>query len=410
MSEDRVQREDRLTRGRVLFIGAGAPWSGGAGYLGRQRQFIDALREIADVRLVMLETEGAAPAPEDWNARVVPFPARSRMGRWRRLFEDLVERRPSALRGWHVEALREAIREEGPESFDAVFAYRIDHAYLAGVLEHPRLLLDVDDPEHLRRRRRYELAAGGRSWRVERDLHLLERFEIEAARTALASFVCQDGDARAFGEPAPIVVPNCVRVPGGACAPDRAGPVLVTLGNFGGSPDSPNVDGLRWFAREVWGYVRERCPQATLEVVGRCSASLRAELDSMEGVEVLGFVESLDEVFERAAMSVAPIRFGTGTRVKILESMARGCPVVTTSAGSDGLEVIGGDDILIADEPGLLADACAHLLESPPMRAEIGQAGRSVVEMRYDVEKQHARLVELLGGIIGRDAARGAAA
>lgn len=384
----------------VLFIGAGAPWAGGAGFLGRQMQFIEALRAVAHVRLLMIETGCTSPPPAGWDVRTVRYPSRHRPGRLKRLIQDMTSTSPSSLRWWNTFTLREAVRQERPDEFDAVFAYRIDHAYLAGVLGHRRLLLDIDEPEHIRRRRRYELS-GASSWRMERDLRLLERFEKAASREALASFVCQEGDARAFGEADPFIVPNCVHVPHAiTCAGASAEPVVMMLGNFSGAPDSPNVDGLRWFCEDVWPRVHAARPDARLEVVGRCGKRLRGELGETEGVVFRGFVASLDEVFRRAALSVAPIRFGTGTRVKILESMAHGCPVVTTTPGCDGLDVVFGRDLLVADEPELLASTCLRVLGDGELQRRVGAAGRSVVEERYDRTTQHGMLVLMLANLL----------
>lgn len=386
-------------RPSVLFIGAGSPWAGGAGYLGRQMQFIDALRAVASVRFVMLEAGQGAPAPSGWDVTTVPYPAQRPAGRLGRFVKDVTSSCPSSLRDRDTRALREAVRQARADDQNAVFAYRIDHAWLAGVLGHRFLLLDIDEPEHVRRRRRCELT-GALSWRMARDLSLLERFEKGASRAAAASFVCQKGDARVFEEADPIIVPNCVRVPASV---DVGGDEhsIVMLGNFAGAADSPNVDGLRWFVREIWPRIGSARPQARLDVVGHCGDVLRRELEALGGVVVHGFVDDLIDVFGRASLSVAPIRFGTGTRVKILESMAHGCPVVTTTPGCDGLDVVYGRDVLVADEADLLASTCVRLLEDRGLRRRVGAAGRAVVEERYDRTVQHGMLVMMLANLLG---------
>jgi glycosyltransferase involved in cell wall biosynthesis len=100
-------------------------------------------------------------------------------------------------------------------------------------------------------------------------------------------------------------------------------------------------------------------------------------------------------------MSVAPIRFGTGTRVKIIESMAHGCPVVTTTPGFDGIDAAGGEDLVIGDGADGLADACVGLLEDRALLARVGAAGRMLAESRFDRRTEHVRLVRVLGELIG---------
>lgn len=399
----RPTRADRSGRPSILFIGAGTPWTGGAGYLERQRLFIEALHQVGRVRVVTLVEPGDRDVGVEsgWDVRMLAWPSRRRMGRIERLAMDLVNRRPEGARGWHCAALRRAIASEEPTSFDAVFAYRIDHAFLAGVLACERLLLDVDDPEHVRRRRRYEVG-GRRHWRIERDLRKLGEWERRAARSAQRVFVCQDGDAAAFEGARIEVVPNCApMMPVMASAPEKAPARIVALGNFAGAPDSPNVDGLTWFVDEAWPLVRAGRPDATLCVVGRMRDDLAARLEREPGVEVRGFVESLGAVFADAAMSVAPIRFGTGTRVKILESMAHGCPVVSTSMGCDGLGVTPDQEVAVADDAPAFARACVHLLDEPARRATLGAAGRRLVEDRFDRQAMQERLVRILEEALG---------
>lgn len=384
----------------ILFIGCGPIWSGGAGYLLRQRMFVDALRAIGRVRMVVLDADGGLEAPADWNATIVAFPTRIRAGRARRVFEGAMSGTSPAMRGWRVEDVRRAVRAAGPHGHDAVFAYRIDHAFFAGVIGHQRLLLDIDDPEHVRRRRRASVA-GDIDRRQERELASLEAFERQAVMNARASFVCQAGDAAHFPGSSPIVVPNCVEIPESVSWRGQESSTLVIVGNFAGSPDSPNVDGLRWFLSEVWPRLVERHPAARVDVIGRIGEALASEVSAHDGVRVRGFVASLADVFADAAMSVAPIRFGTGTRVKIIESMAHGCPVVTTTPGFDGIDAAGGEDLVIGDGAEGLADACVGLLEDRELLARVGAAGRMLAESRFDRRTEHDRLVRILVELVG---------
>lgn len=382
---------------RVLFIGAGAPWIGGAGYLVRQRMFLQALAEIADLTLAMFSYPDAAPtATPAYVRRLVklpPVPRKIERG-VRGLIGDLLSPSPRMIRGAKPAAARHALAQLRPETFDALFAYRIDFAEFSGVLDHPRLLLDVDDPEHLRWQR--QLAAttrDGGDRRTRADLVKLARFEKRAARGAFASFVCQENDQSVF-DPPPTVVPNCVDVPA-ACPPRNAGQMrILFLGNF--SPTSPNTDGLRWFLSEAWPLILGQSPQAQLQVVGKLSTDAEKLLHGAPRAASAGFVENLPKAMSHAALSIAPIRFGTGTRVKIIESFAMGCPVVSTTLGYEGIAAAPETHLLAADTPADFAQQCVRLLNDPDLQRRLSQAAYDLAAKTYSESARRPQLVKTL--------------
>ncbi|MDX1577171.1 MAG: glycosyltransferase [Gemmatimonadota bacterium] len=136
---------------------------------------------------------------------------------------------------------------------------------------------------------------------------------------------------------------------------------------FTGSMDwLPNVDGMRWFVTEILPRVRERHPAATLAIVGRDPAPAVRELaDRHEGVAVTGTVPDIRPWVEEGSVYVVPLRIGGGTRLKIYEAMALERPVVSTTVGMEGLPVVPGEEILVADSPGDFAAEVSDLLGHP---------------------------------------------
>lgn len=376
-------------RPRVLFIGSGPVGLGGSGHLVRQAMFVDALTRTCDVTAAMfdLTQEQVAAGALKPCADVVPLatPPRPRPSRIGRYATDLLDPRPRRMLRM-VGPVRRAVGALHPDDFDAVFAYRIDFAHWAGVLHHPRLLLDVDDPEYVREHRMYARAPGGADPRTARDLGKLERFERAAVRGARVAFVCQAGDAAAFDEPRPRVVPNTVDVP--ETWPYRptpaadAGPSLLFVGNCEQGRRGANGDGLMWFLEEVWPGVRRRV-EAEFRIVGKLSNELHA-LAEREGAKVLGFVPDVGEEMLRATASIAPIRFGTGTRIKILDAFAHGCPVVSTTMGADGLAANDGEHLLLGDTAEAFADQCVAALTDPALSRRVGKGGWRLARERYN--------------------------
>ena len=389
--------------GGILYVGAGNPWVGGAGHLVRQWMFLRALAELDRLELVLFgpEPDGdrACPLP---HARLQRFelPAIRPESPLARGTGDLLSPEPRRVRVRDCAATRAAVRRLNPGRFDAVFAYRIDFAHWAGVLHHPRLLLDVDDPEHVRAARRAAAAGERLDWRTARDLRKLRRFEHAAVRQARAAFVCQPHDQAAFAPLRPLVVPNCVRVPPRRAPRTAPAARILYLGNFAGGAESANVDGLHWLLDTIWPKLHAAAPQAELVLAGPMDDDTRRFVGARPGVRVPGFVADLGAAFAEAALSIAPLRFGTGTRIKILESLAHGCPVATTTLGCEGLAVAHEREVLIADEPAAFRSACLRLLGDAALREQLSAAGYALVCGQYDLERRHAGLVALLQRLV----------
>ena len=135
-------------------------------------------------------------------------------------------------------------------------------------------------------------------------------------------------------------LPFAVDIP----ATDLEGP-RPPVALFVGAVNPPNVDALDWLLAEIWPRVRRRSPDARLRVVGRVAE--RAGVPWPEGAEAVGFVEDLAAEYAGAAVVLAPIRFGSGVKIKLVEGLAQGLPGVATPAGAEGLAAL---------PPGVLRD------------------------------------------------------
>lgn len=394
------------TRPHVLFVGRGAPWKGGAGYLVRQAMFLEAWTAIADVTAAMFDLCPADVESGVLDAgceRVValPKPKRQRESRWSMLKNDLLSSTPRTLRGYDTEAVRVVIDTLKPDSFDAVFAYRIDSAAWSGLLGRPDLLLDIDDPEHTRTARRIETLGETLDGRSRKDLEKLKRFEMAAAAGAKVSFVCQPIDRDRFGEPKPEVAPNAVPTPA-QCPAYRPDPgSLLFVGNLAGGKKNPNVEGLLWFVEYVLPLVRADVPESRLRIGGKMDDKLDAQLDATDGVDLLGFVDDMAETVQRAAVNLAPIRFGTGTRIKVLDALAQGGAVVGTTLSCEGIDLVDGEHVKLADTPEEFARACIELLRNPESAARLGRNGHAQILKHYSTAAVVPALAQRLAGWTG---------
>ena len=146
----------------------------------------------------------------------------------------------------------------------------------------------------------------------------------------------------------------------------------------------PNVDAVNYFVDAMLPAILRTRPQATLRIVGRrLSASDAAHFAKVPGVEVIGEVDDVREELRSASVVVVPLRIGGGSRLKILEALAAGKAVVSTTVGAEGLAVADGAQLRTADAPDRFAKVVCELLADTPQRHALGRAGRALVEARY---------------------------
>lgn len=167
---------------------------------------------------------------------------------------------------------------------------------------------------------------------------------------------------------------------------------------FVGSMDwMPNHDGVRFFFEEILPRVRRAVPECTVGIVGRTPPADLVESARRDGrITVTGTVPDVRPYLWGASLSIVPLRIGGGTRLKIYESMAAGTPVVSTTIGAEGLEVMDGQNILLADTPEDFAAACVQLLQKPDERAGLAAAARELVAARFSWDAVADRFEEIV--------------
>jgi glycosyltransferase involved in cell wall biosynthesis len=149
---------------------------------------------------------------------------------------------------------------------------------------------------------------------------------------------------------------------------------------------APNLDAVRFFVTDVLPKVRQAQPRATMFVTGSTDGAAIADLSARPGVVFTNHVADVRSEVARSAVCVVPLRTGGGTRLKILEALALGVPVVSTPKGAEGLELEDGRDLLVADSAETLAAATLRVLGDDQLAARLSAAGRRIVRERYTWE------------------------
>jgi glycosyltransferase involved in cell wall biosynthesis len=237
------------------------------------------------------------------------------------------------------------------------------------------------------------LARKGRRWLGALSLWL---YELRALRRCDLVITLSAEDAAALrrwlpGLPIEYVPSGIDLQDSPVCFDPQAEDQVLFVGNY---LHPPNVEGAQWLAREVWPLVRRLRPRARLTLAGRAPPPAIAALTS-DDVAVPGTVDDLRPLYARASLVVAPIFWGSGVRIKILEALALGLPLVTTRLAAEGIDLSQNQSALFAEQPGEFAAAIARLLGDAALRARLGAAGRAVVERDYDAARIGMRLADL---------------
>ena len=166
--------------------------------------------------------------------------------------------------------------------------------------------------------------------------------------------------------------------------PGLAQPIPYHLVFNGALSYVANFNAMRWFLTEVYPTIQEACPAVTLSITGSTTGVDLQALPLHPGVQMTGFVKDIRPIIAGAAACIAPILEGGGSRLKILEAMALGTPVIATTKGAEGLEVVFGKHLLVTDDPEEFAQYTLALLYEPALRQRLTTQARHLVEEHYD--------------------------
>ncbi len=252
----------------------------------------------------------------------------------------------------------------------------------------------------------YAEMAKARPWGSEKVLDWLEATKLRnygrAAMPRYQAFMaCSQHDADIIGRDAPgvraLVVPNGVDldtfVP--LNTPKTGRPILLFVGAM---HYYPNIDAMKFFFETMYEQVIQALPDLRIQIVGHSPVPEIQQLAQRSGVEVVGSVPDMRPYLDAATVFMVPLRLGGGTRLKIVEAMAMGLPVVSTSVGAEGLAVSPGHDILIADSPSSFVEATLRLLNDGELRAHLSAGGRELAKHYHwrELMRPFADMVETI--------------
>ncbi len=275
----------------------------------------------------------------------------------------------------------------------------------------PRLIFDDHNVEHLLQKRAALVDLGQpRRW-IAAAYSLaqwwkLRRYEAAICRQVDAVLAVSQVDREILARLAPrtpvALIPNGMDLsvyPEENSPPALDPPTLIFVGKM---DYRPNIDAALWFGQEVFPRIQAGWPGVRFQIVGMNPSSRLDALRSNPGIQITGAVADVRPYIRRAAVYVAPLRVGGGTRFKVLEALLSGTPLVSTRLGVEGIDVEDGRHLLLADTPQEFAQAVSRLLESQhtdrALVQELTREARRFVAARYDWERILPRLEAVYRG------------
>ncbi len=385
---------------KVLVVAEDFPWPPTGGGLIRSSQMVEVLSALGSVELFSLHDGRRTDleTPADAGVERAGFAHRPVATRhwWSRLAWLLQRGVPLEVTMRSMDAgPRRAFEAWVGDGYGLVwFTTPSVYAWLGG----PRLgptIVDLDNLEDVKTRQRMQILGSNSRRRTPfthirrtaarfqaaKNLDDWARFQRSVADRADRVALCSDADVRRSGLASAVLVPNGYVRPKATSDHGRVGdpPVLLFQGRLN---YQPNMDACDWLVTDILPRLRLLIPMVTARLVGKSSPAVE-RLGNPPLVTVTGLVPEMEPELEAADLVVVPLRIGSGTRVKILEAFAHRIPVVSTSVGADGLDVVHGVHLLIADDAVAFAEACRRLIENEELRRRTVDRAHELYAERY---------------------------
>ena len=324
---------------------------------------------------------------------------KSHSKRWQQLI-SMARSQPYLLNAFIVPEMQDALDVLlARDNYDVVLFESIllaGYRLPAGI----RIIIDQHNIEHELFERTYEQEKSLlRKWYNWQQGRLLKRGEIERCRNTDVVLVTSERERTVLKGLLPEkvieVVPNGVDLEMfGGGSPEQEVPNQII---FTGTMDYyPNTHAVLFFAQRCWPLIRALIPCATWQIVGRNPPLEIQRLAELPGITVTGTVPDVRPYLAASSVAIAPLQIGSGTRLKILEALAMRKATVSTSVGYEGLSLVPGKHLIVADQPEEIAQAIVTLLKNPEMREALGTAGREIAETEYNWRRCGDLLLRIL--------------
>ncbi|MBI1886284.1 MAG: glycosyltransferase [Chloroflexi bacterium] len=395
---------------RILFLTPLFPYPPGSGGLIKTGTLLDFLARGHELDVLCFQKGDLSPEQgafaEQFPGRIEPLPL-DRRRTLANLLRSYAAGVPLSLYRNYNRQMADLVHSRlSDERNDALF---VDHWLMAQYLppEFEGLtLLHLHNAEHLIWQRQAAATANLLLRLIaQTEAARIRRYEAAIVHRFRRVFAVSEADRRAFlalGAPAErlqvlpnVAEPRLLQLP--PLRFDEAPPNVLYVGTLSWQP---NVEGLREFVRSAFPAFRRRLPQSVIIVAGSGPPRWLRRLAGREAaVELVTPVTDAESLYNRARVFLEPVRGGAGSKVKVLNALARGLPVVTTPDGAEGIEAGHAEHLLVANDPVAMLDAAQDLLNDEALWQRLSDGGRALVRERYVPEVSYRPLEQVLSAV-----------
>ncbi len=384
----------------ILWLSHVVPYPPKGGVL--QRSF-NLLREISKsntIYLVAFNQKAILPHPQDieeaiaalkkycCDIRVISLPADR--GCWSKnalIFKSLFTEKPYTV-NWNCSAdmkgtIDNVLKEFQPEviHYDTIGMAEYLQCNLPGALNHHNV------ESHMMLRRAQKEKNYLKKMYFYQEAKKIERYEKKVCKLFQSNLVVSDEDKFILKNIVPDatidIIPNGVDI--SYFSPSAEIPDNETLIFAGAMNWYPNKDSMLFFIDEIWPLLKAKRPTIKMIIVGQSPPGRLLALNKQDpDFIVTGYVDDVRSYFKQASIYVCPMRDGGGTRLKILDALSSGIPIVATSMAVEGIKITPGKNVIIANTPDEFANEILSLIDNPNNRKRLSTEGRHLVETLYD--------------------------
>jgi glycosyltransferase involved in cell wall biosynthesis len=403
---------------KILFVARTYPWPETNGTSIRAANLVRALARLGDVDLLGLTRRETLPPSLPASQPVARLALMSKppsiYGGGRRLRWLTAERLPVEIATRDYSSVRSKFGDWARPQYDLVWMQGAESYIAIGPgIDAPSIVDFADLEDHKiagrlrvddgrlapRARGRSVFRRWGSRFQTEVNLRRWHALQGRIAASVQTVTVCSRLDQERLGVSNSVVIPNGYTAPPRPAGRIEVGnpPTLLLVGTF---LYRANLDAARWLVEAVLPRLRQKIPHIQIRLVGRSDHRLQAL--ASEEVTLTGEVIDVDSELTRADVIVVPIRFGSGTRIKILEAFAHRIPVVSTSLGCEGIDAFDRRHLLVADDLRGFASACEEVLRDVPLRRSLVDAAHNLYWRKYRWDVISESVAELAAGVTRR--------
>lgn len=395
---------------KILVLDEEFPWPPDTGKRIRSLNLTRRLARNHEIHYLAYGSEGSEAARGLADLGIAPVAVRPRVPRksgpvfYLRLLLNLMSPLPYVVSSHYskefADELASQLERHRP---DLIVCEWSPYAEYIRSLSTPTKLIVAHNIEHLIWQRYYENETNPlKKWYIGIQYRKLKEFEQEAFRWAEGATAVSDREAEQIRSFCPDTI--VTTVDNGVDLEFFAPSTEPTVSNrlvFVGSLDwRPNQDAVRYFADKIMPELEKLDLQVEIDVVGHKAPPDLMALDDRRGINMRGRVPDVRPFIRAADVYVVPLRIGGGTRLKILEALSMKKAVVSTTVGAEGLQVVDGEHLLLADDPATFAGCVKRLFDDRALNTELGEKGRRLVEDRYGWDAIAAGLDKALSRLV----------